>query len=190
MDVILPTSLMVAAGALMFAERSGAPVILALQFKGDLKRETRWFGQYGQAACTIVAALILWRLDSRPLRYNLNPAQLLLVTVFGTSFLCMVIKRLLGRVRPGHDHAGHFLGPTWRHANYRESFPSSHSACAVAMSTILAALYPPAALIFWALALICALLRYLMDAHWPSDVVGGVALGYLCASLAWAMLGA
>ena len=31
---------------------------------------------------------------------------------------------------------------------------------------------------FWVLAVLCASLRYLMDAHWPSDILGGVALGY------------
>ena len=69
-----------------------------------------------------------------------------------------------------------------KHANYRESFPSSHSACAVALSAVLAAWYPQAAGTFWALAIICAALRYLLDAHWPSDVLGGCALGY---AIAW-----
>ena len=73
------------------------------------------------------------------------------------------------------------LGPSWKHANYRESFPSSHSACAVALSVVLAAYYPPAAVTFWVLAIACACLRYVLDAHWPSDVLGGIALGYAVA---------
>ena len=60
---------------------------------------------------------------------------------------------------------------------------SSHSACALALTVVLAALYPAAAPIFWVLAIVCALLRYLMDAHWPSDVFGGLALGYALAHL-------
>jgi membrane-associated phospholipid phosphatase len=43
---------------------------------------------------------------------------------------------------------------------------------------VLATLYPQGAEIFWGLGITCAVLRYIMDAHWPSDVVGGVALGY------------
>jgi len=31
---------------------------------------------------------------------------------------------------------------------------------------------------FWGLAIACAVLRYVLDAHWPSDVLGGSALGY------------
>jgi membrane-associated phospholipid phosphatase len=43
---------------------------------------------------------------------------------------------------------------------------------------------------FWVLALLCAGLRYILDAHWPSDVLGGIALGYAVAGVAgqWAGL--
>ena len=87
------------------------------------------------------------------------------------------------RVRPGRENAGKFLGPSLKHANYRESFPSSHSACAVALTVALAYLYPQGVITFWALALICAGLRYVLDAHWPSDVLAGVAVGYGLAHL-------
>ena len=170
---------------MMLAERLGAPVTLNLDFKGDIKRESRWFAQYGQAACTVVVALIIFRLDLRQGIDGRQPALLLLSAVFGASVISTLVKRLLGRVRPGREQAGQFLGPTWRHANYRESFPSSHSACAIAMSVILARLYPGAAAIFWTLGVVTAVLRYLMDAHWPSDVLGGVALGYAVAMLTW-----
>ena len=172
-----PNLLLILTGAcavLMLIERLGAPLTLQLDFKGDVKRETRWLAQYGQALCTIVAAILVWQLDPTHRRAVLA----LLVAVFGTSIVAMFIKRLLGRVRPGREHAGHFMGPTLRHANYRESFPSSHSASAVAMTVILSVLYPAAAPTLWTLALICAVLRYIMDAHWPSDVLGGIALGY------------
>jgi membrane-associated phospholipid phosphatase len=55
------------------------------------------------------------------------------------------------------------------------------------MSVMLAIWYPAAAPTFWSLAIACALLRYILDAHWPSDVLGGVALGYTCAHTAWAI---
>ena len=52
---------------------------------------------------------------------------------------------------------------------------------ALAMSVVLATVYPAAAVTFWTLGIICAVLRYIMDAHWPSDVMGGAALGYAAA---------
>src|SRR5882762_9973549 len=186
---VVPAILAALAGLLMIIERAGAPVVLALEFKGDLKRESRWLAQYGQGACTLVAAGLMLLLDPRRFKYNLQPGVLLLIVVFGTSLICTLLKRIFGRVRPGRDDAGKFLGLTWRHANFRESFPSSHSASAMAMSMLLAKLYPPAAMLFWALAIICAVLRYLMDAHWPSDVVAGIAIGLAAGALAWRMVG-
>jgi membrane-associated phospholipid phosphatase len=47
------------------------------------------------------------------------------------------------------------------------------------LSVYLAALYPTAASTFFGLAIVCAILRYVLDAHWPSDVLFGVALGWV-----------
>ncbi len=177
-------SLFVMSAILMFAERKGAPLVLSMDLRGDLKRESRWLAQYGQGACSVVAAILIYLLDPRRFRHNAHPGVVLLAVVLVTSIICLLLKRLLGRVRPGRDDAGKFLGPTLRHQSWRESFPSSHSASAIAMSVVLAKLYPPAALLFWALALICASLRYLLDAHWPSDITFGIALGLAMGAIA------
>jgi undecaprenyl-diphosphatase len=182
MNVTVLLILVALCAALFALELFGVPTTLELQFKGDIKRESRWLAQYGQSVCTPVAALLVWSIDPRP---ALKPLEIV-AAVLAASIVCTLIKRLLGRVRPGRPNAGAFLGPTWRHANYRESFPSSHSACAVALSTVLVALYPTGWATLWALAIICAALRYLLDAHWPSDVLGGCALGY---GVAWAVMG-
>lgn len=178
---ILIGSLTAASVAVMIAERLGLPVVLTLNFKGDLKRETRWFAQYGQAACSVIAALIVWRLDPRgwAVAIPLGAAPLL------TGLAGGGIKRIFGRVRPGHPGAGKFMGFSLKHANWRESFPSNHSATAVSLSVGLSYLYPPIAVIVWPLAIFCALIRYLMDAHWPSDVLGGLAFGCLMTPLIW-----
>jgi membrane-associated phospholipid phosphatase len=176
MNVILLITLFVACGVMMILESRGLRTTLSLSFKGDIKRESRWLAQYGQSVCTPVAGLLIWQLDPRP--WKTNPAGAVVGAVVLTSIICTVLKRLLSRVRPGRENAGKFLGPNWKHANYRESFPSSHSACAVALTVMLAVNYPQARATFWALALLCAVLRYLMDAHWPSDVLGGIAIGY------------
>ncbi|HEX4793565.1 MAG TPA: phosphatase PAP2 family protein [Humisphaera sp.] len=177
MNLPLLIGLVVSCGVLMLLESRGLPTTLALKFKGDIKRESRLLAQYGQFVCTVIAALLVWQLDP-PHRRG---AIVLLIAVIATSFVSTLIKRLLSRVRPGRENAGKFLGPHWRHDNHRESFPSSHSACAVSLSVMLTILYPQGAATFWALALICAALRYVMDAHWPSDVLGGIALGYVVA---------
>jgi membrane-associated phospholipid phosphatase len=173
--------LLAASGIMMLVERSGVRTTLVLNFKGDVKRETRFIAQYGQALCTIIALVLVLQLDRSP--HGILAAERLVIATICVSLLAMIVKRLTGRVRPNRENAGKFLGPAWKHANARESFPSSHSANAVAMSAVLAMQYPAAAPTFWTLAIACACLRYLLDAHWPSDVLGGIALGYLSAVL-------
>jgi membrane-associated phospholipid phosphatase len=178
MNLVLITVLAVVCAVLLILESRGVRTTLNLQFKGDIKRESRWFAQYGQSACTPVAVILVWQMDPR----HLQAAMPIAVAVIATSVGVMILKRLIGRVRPGRENAGKFLGPTFKHANYRESFPSSHTACAVALSAMLAHFYPAGAPTFWTLAVICGLLRYVLDAHWPSDIVGGIIAGYVIAS--------
>lgn len=177
MNLILLSILVAGCAILMFLERRGLPTTLQLTFKGDIKRESAFLAQWGQSVCTPLAALIAWQFDPQ----NWKPAAAVLIAGGATSGLVYVVKRLVGRVRPNREHAGQFLGFTWKHQNWRESFPSSHSACAIALSAVLAHLYPAAAPTWWGLGIICALLRYVLDAHWPSDVLGGVAMGYAIA---------
>jgi len=159
---------------MMALERRGVPTTLTLNAKGDVKRETRLLAQYGQLVCTFITALLIWQIDTSR---GVQIGKALWTAVIGTTTIAMLIKRLLGRARPRCESAGRFLGPSWRHANKRESFPSSHSASAMAYSVVLATAYPHAAATFITLGVICAVLRYLMDAHWPSDVLAGIAMG-------------
>ena len=104
---------------------------------------------------------------------------LFLVTVLaGMEASMLVVKDIVGRVRPAFDPAAATLGP---------SFPSGHSATA-------AAFYAAAALIIGrtlrrparqlviagaiGIAVAVAASRVLLDLHWLSDVVGGLALGW------------
>jgi undecaprenyl-diphosphatase len=111
---------------------------------------------------------------------------LFLITVLaGMEVSMLVVKDIVGRVRPTLNPAAATLGP---------SFPSGHSATA-------AAFYAAAALIIGrtlrrparqfviagaiAVAVAVAASRVLLNLHWLSDVVGGLALGWawfaLCA---------
>src|SRR5437868_14781631 len=124
MNLMVLLVLLIACAALLVLERLGMPTTLALHVKGDIKRESRWLAQYGQAISPVVAAILIYQIDPDVHRRQMGTMALLIAT-FGAAIAGLVIKRLLGRVRPGRDHAGRFLGPTWRHANWRESFPSN-----------------------------------------------------------------
>ena len=98
--------------------------------------------------------------------------------MLGEEILVLTIKQLADRVRPAFNPAAATLGP---------SFPSGHSATA-------AAFYATAALLIgrhrarpWRAALIglavgiavaVAASRVLLDVHWLTDVIAGLALGW------------
>ena len=102
----------------------------------------------------------------------------LIVVPVGDSIVTNTIKGIVDRARPAFDPAAATLGP---------SFPSGHSSTA-------AAVYAALALLAWrrrparvrnvlagaavgiAVAVACS--RVLLDLHWLSDVVGGLALGW------------
>jgi membrane-associated phospholipid phosphatase len=181
MSVTLLIIFLAATVALLLLEYRRLPSALNLPLKGDIKRESWWLQQYGQSICTPVAALLVWELD--PADDATRKAVTLVVTVAATSLVCGILKRVFGRVRPGRVPAGRFLGLSFqlRGHSHRHSFPSGHTASAIALTAILAAFYPHGWTTFWLLAIACAVLRYVLDAHWPSDIVAGMAVGYVVA---------
>jgi membrane-associated phospholipid phosphatase len=86
-----------------------------------------------------------------------------------------VLNRVVSRPRPPAEHL-----PAHRalaHKPRTPSFPSSHSAVAAAFTTAATLRYPPTAVILAPLACSIAYVRVRTRAHWPTDVVGGIALG-------------
>lgn len=165
--------LLLVCAVLLVLERRGVRTTLSLSFKGDLKRESAFLAQYGQSVATPIAAALAYSFTR-----DLRQALAIVAAVAGASVVAFALKRLTGRMRPNRDNAGRFTGPFLRHDNARESFPSSHSACAIALTASLVFFFPQAAIVLWILAITCALLRWMLDAHFPSDVAAGLAVGY------------
>jgi undecaprenyl-diphosphatase len=109
---------------------------------------------------------------------NLWVAPFLVILLAGEGLLTVSVKDVVRRVRPTLNPVAHTLGP---------SFPSGHSATA-------AAFYAGAALLLGrhlrrtgrallaalaaAIAVAVAASRVLLDVHWLSDVIAGLALGW------------
>ena len=177
--------------ALLIERRAGVGPRLAprLGLKRDVLKEALFLAQYGQGTCLLVAAPLAAVLDAERGWW----ASLALIgSAVATFAATHAIKHLTGRVRPGRERDGHrpgaFLGPHLKVATWRESFPSSHAANAAAMSAVLAGLYPDGLVVWWTLAAAAAGLRWLLEAHWLSDVLAGAALGILCGAVVIAFL--
>lgn len=86
-------------------------------------------------------------------------------------------KLTIGRVRPKlAEHAFEFH-PLHQWEGDYSSFPSGHTSAATAMALLLAVYIPRFRWIFAILALIVGAERIVTNAHWLSDVIGGVAIG-------------
>ncbi|MEP6641525.1 MAG: phosphatase PAP2 family protein [Gaiellales bacterium] len=102
----------------------------------------------------------------------------LLVVALGDSLVTNTVKEIVSRARPAIDPVAATLGP---------SFPSGHTSTAAAFFAALALLAgrrrtarTRAALVGiavgFAVAVACS--RVMLDLHWTSDVVAGLALGW------------
>lgn len=167
-----------------------------LGLRGDARRELEALQQFGQGALSAVIALSIWLLDAQRRRRLLDWLAAALLALLTTNLL----KCLLGRPRPFLDEPELFVGPMGKHpiptgdsfvlrssweAGYAlASMPSRHAAFAAVAGVFLAALYPRLTPVCVGLTLVVAAARVVTGAHYPSDVVLGLAIGLVCARLA------
>jgi undecaprenyl-diphosphatase len=138
----------------------------------------------GDTRAVVTIGVVVAVVESVRLRSRLIVPFLLVVTV-GNFLVTTAVKDLVERARPTLNPIAETLGP---------SFPSGHSSTAAAFYAALALLIGrrrghvartslAAAAVGIAVAVACT--RVLLDVHWVSDVVAGLALGWgwfaLCA---------
>jgi membrane-associated phospholipid phosphatase len=87
-----------------------------------------------------------------------------------------VLKRLIGRPRPGIVENGDFdWGPSLEAGH--DSFPSAHANSGFAIAVVLSSLYPRWRGIWYGAAGLAALTRIYLDVHFVSDVFAGAVVG-------------
>ncbi|MDA1308111.1 MAG: phosphatase PAP2 family protein [Proteobacteria bacterium] len=95
-----------------------------------------------------------------------------------------VLKVLIGRYRPRYFFADDLYG--FSPLNFdiaQNSFPSGHTQTVVSICFALYLVYPRPAALYLTIAALVALSRVMLQAHYPSDVVGGLYLGICTAIL-------
>jgi undecaprenyl-diphosphatase len=121
------------------------------------------------------AAAAIWLL----LRQMPRHALLLAATVTCVRLFVDLLKDWVGRERPPLEHLPHSM-----------AFPSGHSANSMTAYLVIAIVaiptrYRPTAIVAALLvSIVIGLTRVLLGVHWPSDVIGGWALGIFAAGIA------
>ena len=94
------------------------------------------------------------------------------------SLFVTIIKRMIGRARPmvGGSLDPYLFSPfIWR-ADYA-GMPSGHATTAFAVLVAFGTLWPRARTVFMIYAMLIAISRVVVTAHYPSDVLAGVLVG-------------
>jgi undecaprenyl-diphosphatase len=94
-----------------------------------------------------------------------------------------IVKRIIGRARPGIAGEDVFLYKLFLWRPEYASFPSGHATTAFAAAVAFGALWPRLRPLMWTYAAVIALSRIVVTAHHPSDVLAGAIAGAVGALL-------
>lgn len=154
------------------------------RFAADFWEIAEVFGHGIGATLIIIAAMILGALPWRCLPWLISGS-------LGAGMLANVLKLCVSRSRPrDYDLSQGTVWGTFIRGDSdwkaMQSLPSSHTATAVGLAVVLSAMFPRGRYLFAALALLVGLQRVATNAHFPSDVFAGAAVGWVvgicCAS--------
>jgi membrane-associated phospholipid phosphatase len=131
----------------------------------------------GETVTVIVVAIVVALVDWTRTR-NRWTAPFLLTVILGDKLLTEAVKQLVDRARPTIEAVAATLGP---------SFPSGHTSTAAASWAAFALVagrwwgrrsWPVLAGVAVGIAVAVAASRVLLDVHWLTDVLAGLALGW------------
>ena len=150
--------------------------------------EGSWVYVLCAALLAVSVARDLSEVPARHRAHNLTraaAATYIFAAVALAGIIAAILKRVIGRARPRlFDETGpfafDFMSPTASWA----SFPSGHATTIFALVMALALLVPRLRVLLLLAGFWIALARVTTGAHYPSDVLGGFALGSL---VAWLM---
>lgn len=111
------------------------------------------------------------------------PDDLFIIGAIGAFALCLaavwVLRIAVDRARP-YEETGAGISPLVEKRSGGRSFPSRHTACAFAVATAFLPLSVWLALPLYVLGAGLAYVRFVLGWHYPSDLIGGAAIGTVC----------
>ncbi len=144
------------------------------------------FEPFGHGLGVLLIAVLIHQLDAARRRW----IPRILLCAFAAGGAADLLKMLVIRIRPNDFDLSR---PVW--ATFQEwlpllhgdstlqSFPSAHTATAFGLAAALVWRYPQGRYIFWLLAILVGCQRIVANAHYPSDVLVGTAVGSFVAAL-------
>jgi membrane-associated phospholipid phosphatase len=191
---MLPASRVAAGLAVAAAATGGAMLVLDAWAFGAQKRlpiavidvfnEITDFGRSGWflwpiglliVALAFVAAATPGRLVHLTITSLVVRLEFVLAAIAVPGLAVTVVKRLIGRVRPSELGPFAYVPFSWR-PDYA-GMPSGHATTAFAAAVAIGAVWPRARPLLWLYAVVIALSRVIIAAHYPSDVIAGACVG-------------
>jgi membrane-associated phospholipid phosphatase len=178
--IIAAVMIVIDAPAVAIAQRLPERLITAFDQVTDFGKSV-WFLvpiALALVALALLASPELPRISRRLLAALAVRLGFLFLAIGLPGLVFTIVKRLIGRARPlVEGSADPFLyRPLSWNVEYA-SLPSGHSTDAFAAAMAVGALWPRARPVMWTYAVVIALSRVVLTAHFPSDVVAGAVAG-------------
>lgn len=145
------------------------------------RRVWEFFEQFGVVFSALLVCIFIWEYAPDKRRYIIW----LIVSLAAAYLTVWLVQHTVGKIRPSRcGYEVTFLPfPSGWEEDSSLSFPSGHTTFAFVVATFLAGLYPRMHWFFYSIAALTGLSRVVHEAHWISDVYGGMLTGYGATSL-------
>lgn len=149
-------------------------------FPGDVREALDFFANLGHGVFCVFVVVTVFCLDPA----NRRSVALIAIGPFLSGMVTSLVKWLVWRPRPAivAGLQANLSDSPFNQAAI-QSFPSGHTATAFALATGLSMIYPHGKTYFFSLAVLVAIQRVLVQAHYPSDVLAGAVIGFLVTAL-------
>jgi len=184
MAVVVAAMLSVDASAIVVTKRLPESLVAAFDWMTDFGKSVWVLVPIALllAAIAALASLGLNRMSRCVLAAIAVRLGFLFAAIGLPGLVFTIVKRLIGRARPlVEGSADPFLFRPLGWSVKYASLPSGHAIDAFAIAAAIGALWPRTRLVMWTYALLIAVSRVVLTAHFPSDVIAGAVVGTVVA---------